>query len=67
MGLYIAIVLVLFGLPLTLVFMVWLRGGIKSPSDFMDALKVSLKVVGALICVSMFTIIFVQIGKALFG
>ena len=66
MGLYIAIFLVLFGLPLTLVFMVWLRGGIKSRSEFMDALKVSLKVVGALICVFVFTIIFVQIGEALF-
>ena len=66
MGLYIAMFLVLFGLPLTLVFMVWLRGGIKSRSEFMDALKVSLKVVGALICVFVFTIILVQIGEALF-
>ena len=67
MGLFIAISLVVFGLPSTFVFMVWLRGGIKSRSDFVGALKVSLKVVAALIGVFFLTIIVVEIGDVLFG
>lgn len=67
MGLFIAIFLVVFGLPSTLVFMVWLRGGIKSRGDFVGALKVSLKVLAALIGVFVLTIIVVEIGDALFG
>ena len=67
MGLFVAIFLVVFGLPSTLVFMVWLRGGIKSRGDVLDALKVSLKVAAALIGVFVFTIIIVEIGEALFG
>ena len=67
MGLLIAISLVVFGLPSTFVFMVWLRGGIKSRSDFVGALKVSLKVVAALIGVFVLTIIVVEIGDVLFG
>jgi hypothetical protein len=67
MGLYLAVFLLFFGLPSTLVFMVWLRGGIKSRGDVLDALKVSLKVAAALIGVFLFTIIIVEIGEALFG
>ncbi|MFQ3347785.1 MAG: hypothetical protein ACI8RT_001521, partial [Candidatus Azotimanducaceae bacterium] len=54
MGLYLAVFLLFFGLPSTLVFMVWLRGGIKSRGDVLDALKVSLKVAAALIGVFFF-------------
>ena len=67
MGLYLAVFLLFFGLLSTLVFMVWLRGGIKSRGDVLDALKVSLKVAAALIGVFVFTIIIVEIGEALFG
>ncbi len=67
MGLYIAIFLVFFGLPLTLVCMVWFRGGIKSRGDLLDALKIALKMVAALIGIFVFTIIFVEIGEALLG
>ena len=67
MGLYLAVFLLFFGLPSTLVFMVWRRGGIKSRGDVLDALKVSLKVAAALIGVFVFTIIIVEIGEALFG
>jgi uncharacterized membrane protein (Fun14 family) len=47
--------------------MVWLRGGIKSRGDFVGALKVSFKVLAALIGVFVLTIIVVEIGGALFG
>ena len=67
MGLYIAIFLVFFGLPSILMFMVWFRGGIKSRGDLLDALKISFKVVVALVGVFVFTMIFVEIGEALFG
>jgi hypothetical protein len=67
MGLSIAIFLVFFGLPSILVFMVWFRGGIKSLGDFVDALKISFKVVIALIGVFVFTMIFVEIGEVLIG
>ena len=67
MGLSIAIFLVFFGLPSILVFMVWFRGGIKSRGDFVEALKISFKVVIALIGVFVFTMIFVEIGEVLIG
>mgnify|MGYP000346530586 FL=1 len=47
--------------------MVWFRGGIKSRGDLVDALKISFKVVVALVGVFVFTMIFVEIGEALFG
>ena len=47
--------------------MVWFRGGIKSRDDLVDALKISFKVVVALVGVFVFTMIFVEIGEALFG
>jgi hypothetical protein len=46
MGLYLAISLLLLGLLLTLIFMVWLRGGIKSRDDLIGTFKISLKVFG---------------------
>ena len=65
MGLYLAISLLFLSLPFTLIFMVWLRGGIKSRDDLIGAFKTSLKVLGALTGVLFFTIVFVEISDLL--
>jgi hypothetical protein len=65
MGLYLAISLLFLALPFTLIFMVWLRGGIKSRDDLIGAFKISL--LGALTGVLFFTIVIVEISDLLLG
>jgi len=67
MDLYLAIFLILLSLPLTVFLMVWLRGGIRSRSDVIGGLKISLKVVGALTGVLFVTMVLVEISELLLG
>lgn len=67
MDLYLAIFLILLSLPLTVFLMVWLRGGIRSRSDVISGLKISLKVVGALTGVLFVTMVLVEISELLLG
>ena len=67
MGLYLAISLLFLSLPFTLIFMVWLRGGIKSRDELIGVFKISLKVLGALTGVLVLTIVIVEISDLLLG